>query len=735
MCWLCCGPSLERCSRCTRALYCSRACQAGHFPAHRGACARLACSPLELPEDPRAALAVACAAGSLDGVRSLLEGLSAPAARDLVCAARLPAATAGGGGGGWLAVHCALAHGHPALARLLVESYGADINARSLGGASPGATPMALLLARGWPAIASAALRALRPDCSPSVCPAAGAALRAACASADAAADAPPARALCAALLAAGADAGGADGEGLTPLHLAAARGHVGIMAALLAGGARLPEAGGAQAECAAAAAAAAAAARARSEAAAARAAQREGEAASGSSSEEEAAGRGAGAAAGRAAAAARARAPRAAAPEPPPRPRAWLHPIHCAIAGGRPGAVAALLDAHGTPLGLLQPGSGDSLLHAAARARAPGAAAVLELLLERVAAAKAAAAGGEEAGGEAAAQCERAGALGEAACDEAGALGDAAGALGDDAGALLEEWLPPRGPLAPGRLLEHTNAEGCTPLVAAIACGEGDAALALLRAGASARAAGPRDLAQELPDALACAVAGGSGRLVAALAGAGADLRARNASGDCALAAAAAAGALGPLAALLAAGADARARAPPSGETPLHALAQRSEDGASADAAAPRIRHGGGGAQGGAQGGAEGAQGGAGAGAPHDSAARIACAEALLAAGAEVNARTALGGHTPLWLAAFHGSPRLAACLAAAGGDPTILDDGRNPSLAAADAYAAPALNEGRRAYARSPQIFARECAETAEAIRRAWLGRQGGGVAREAA
>ena len=137
------------------------------------------------------------------------------------------------------------------------------------------------------------------------------------------------------------------------------------------------------------------------------------------------------------------------------------------------------------------------------------------------------------------------------------------------------------------------------------------------------------------------------------------------------------------------------------TGETALHLLAQRSEDGASQD---------------------EQCGGGVG----HDAPARCEVAALLLAAGLDVNARTSLAGHTPVWLAAFHGSRRLAAWLAAHGGDPRIKDDGKNPSLKPADALQAPLLNEARRAYARSPKAFQEECAALTAELRRAWEGRK---------
>jgi ankyrin repeat protein len=323
-----------------------------------------------------------------------------------------------------------------------------------------------------------------------------------------------------------------------------------------------------------------------------------------------------------------------------------WLHPVHCAIRCGHGGLVRELLAVHGVPLALAQPASGDTLLHAAAKC---GHAAVLRVVLAAVAAAPAPAA------------------------------------------ALL---------------LEAVNDAGCTPLVDAIAARQPAAALALLAAGADARARAPPLLAADFPDALALAVGGGSAPLVAALLAAGADAGARNAHGETPLHAASSMGSPGCVAALLAAGADAGALTPGACESPLHLLAQRDEDGASQDAAS--------------------------GGAAHDAADRCAVARLLLGAGAAVNARTALGGHTPVWLAAFHGSPLLACWLVRHGGaDPTLLDAGRNPALVPADAFAAPALNAARAAYAPSPAAFAAACGALVGGLRAAWAEAAAGAAA----
>lgn len=54
----------------------------------------------------------------------------------------------------------------------------------------------------------------------------------------------------------------------------------------------------------------------------------------------------------------------------------------------------------------------------------------------------------------------------------------------------------------------------------------------------------------------------------------------------------------------------------------------------------------------------------------------------ALVACGADVNARQEPGGFTPLHIAAFHADPRLALALLAVGADPSLRDDeGRAPA------------------------------------------------------
>jgi ankyrin repeat protein len=338
----------------------------------------------------------------------------------------------------------------------------------------------------------------------------------------------------------------------------------------------------------------------------------------------------------------------RAEAEEELARRRQWRHPIHVAIAAGHAAVVGRLLRAHRVPLDTALPHTGDTLLHAAV-ARGGPPESLLPVLHELLAARADAMAAG-------------------------GAAGTAAAAL-----------------------LEVENDEGATPLAAAVAASQPAAALVLLEAGASAAARAPLRLRDDLPDALAMAATTGQVGLVQALLARGADANAANDFGETTFMTACVTGRLPVVRALLAHGAEPAASVRGTGETALHLLAGRTEDGASQDAAA--------------------------GGAAHDAPARAEVARLLLAQpGVDVNARTTLGGHTPVWLAAFHGSPRLAAALARHGGDPSVQDDGKNPSLARADALAAPALNEARRAYAASPAAFLAECAATASAVRAAW-------------
>lgn len=348
----------------------------------------------------------------------------------------------------------------------------------------------------------------------------------------------------------------------------------------------------------------------------------------------------------------------RAEAEEELARRRQWRHPIHVAIAAGRSAVVGRLLRAHGVPLDTALPHSGDTLLHAAV-AQGGSPASLLPVLHELLAARADAMAAG-------------------------GAVGAAAAAL-----------------------LEVENGEGATPLAAAVAASQPAAALALLEAGANAAARAPLRLRDDLPDALAMAATMGQLGLVQALLARGADANTANDFGETTFMTACVTGRLPVVRVLLAHGAEPAARVRGTGETALHLLAGRTEDGASQDAAA--------------------------GGAAHDALARAEVARLLLAQpGSDVNARTTLGGHTPVWLAAFHGSPRLAAELARRGGDPSVQDDGKNPSLARADALAAPALNEARRAYAASPAAFQAECASTAAAVRAAWREHQAAAGAR---
>lgn len=647
VCQVCLRDAPHRCARCGHVRYCSPGCQREHWPAHKPHCPELPSAGAALARDAgrsaESKLARLCALGSVPLLRGFLEGLGQPAATEAVRAVALqlpealcprPPSRAGGPGSkaarspreAFSAVHVALAHGHVGLARVLVEDFSGDVDARS----SPhGLTPLLLLLHRGWVGLAAAAVEALRPD--------GGAAAGWGLAPLHTACRLDASGALTAALLRAGASPAALDADGLSPLHHAAAGGHVAALRALLAAGGAFPDPTDEGAR--AMAAAAAEARRRQLEAAGVGGGEGgEDEPPTDSDEDDDVSPSGGPRPIPRDAAAAGfvdGHGDGGGGDRPPPE---WLHPIHCAMTAGRAAAVEALLDAPiSVPLGLVQPTSGDTLLHAAAKC---GHGGVLAAVLARL----------------------------------------------------------PAGPSDARRaLLEAVNDAGCTPLVDAIAARRFDAAAALLGAGAWAGARAPALLAADFPDALAMAVSAGQEGLVEALlAAGGADPNAVNGQGETTFHLACSMGLPRVAGALLRAGADPTATVPGTGETALHLLAQRSEDGASQDAAC--------------------------GGAEHDAPARRQVAELLLAAGVGVNARTAMGGHTPVWLAAFHASPELAVWLVRHGGDPTLPDDGKNPALRPADALQAPALNEARRAYAPSPRAFAEGCAALAARLRGAW-------------
>jgi ankyrin repeat protein len=671
VCALCCAPAAQRCGRCRCARYCSADHQREHWAAHRGACPALAGGgPADgsLPRDTLKRLARLCALGAREALRAELVKLGDDAARAAVAGCAVAPADAGlklppsakrednasaVAGDPYARVPTPReGHGHASTAALLLApGAGGDVNAAST---PSGVTPLMLLLHRGWPAgVTAAVARALKPDVA--VRAADGSTALHVAARTDATGD------VLRALLGA-PDLGGAavvdaeDASGATPLHAAAAAGHLRAVDALLDAGATFPDP---RSERALAMARRADAARAAHLASLKppepQRRQQEGdgqhddddEPASDSDDEDAQRRRDLGALLPRSMRGTTNTATAGAGGDDEEvggggvggggggELRQWAHPIHAAINGGHAGLVTHLLAARGVPVTLLQPTSGDTLLHAAAK------------------------------------------------CGHAGVL-EAVMAAARDGGALPA-------------LLAAPNAAGATPLVDAIAARRYAAAGALLAAGADARAPAPDVRRDELPDALAMAVAAGQAGLVAGLTSAGADPNARNAAGETTFMLACAAGAVGIARALLAAGADARAVVPSTGETALHLLAQRSEDGASADEES-------------------------GAGVGHDAPARRDTAALLLGAGADVNARTTLAGHTPVWLACFHGSPRLAAWLAAHGGDPTIADDGKNPSLAPVDAYGAPPLNEARRAYAHNRDAFAAQCREVVDGVRAGW-------------
>lgn len=514
---------------------------------------------------------------------------------------------------------------------MLVTEFKGDINARS---SAYGATPLLLLLKRGWALLALSAASALQPDAS--LATSWGLApLHIACRQ-------DTTGVLTQRLLACGGDPNAADGDGLSPLHHAAAAGHLQALVALIAAGGAFPDPTD---ETARGMRRAAQAARAKQLAAmrlesADQPQEPEDEPASDSDDEGDTFAGG---------------------PRPIPKdaaaagfvdeqgssgdgdgdraPREWLHPIHCAVTEGRAETVDALISRHGVPLSLTQPTSDDTLLHSAAKC---GHAAVLQVVLKNVAAS------------------------------------------------------PER-----SSLLESLNASGCTPLVDAIATRKFDSALALLEAGANARAAAPPLITSDFPDALAMAVSVAQLPLAEALLARGGDPNSVNSQGETTFHLACSMGLPRIARALLEHGADARADVATTGETALHLLAQRSEDGASQDAEC--------------------------GGADHDAPARREVAQLLLDAGLDVNARTVLAGHTPVWLAAFHGSLALATWLVQHGADPRIKDDGRNPALRPADAFEAPLMNEARRAYSPSERHFKDSCGAFVAKLRKAWESSRG--------
>ena len=557
-------------------------------------------------------------------------------------------------------LHAAMASGNVAIAQLLSTEFGAQlINCSS----SPsGITPIMLLLVRRWPDIAQAALNVLKPDTS-LITSDSVTALNVAVAT-DGSADADLTKGVLSCGASQPATLNAVDKEGYSALHYAAAAGHVAVLDALLSAGACYPDP----------AAPDAVAMRDKAQAVRARhmaslgmdsAEVEDGKDDTGSVGSDDddrddyyitkllpknaskalssSGGGGMGAEGGT---------------NDEDEPRQWLHPIHCAITAGHAQVVRWMLLTSSqqdeltsqhkrvVPLGLVQPTSGDTLLHCAAKS---GHLPVLQAVLE---------------------------ACGLSHCN-----------TGNTA--------------SPGAvLMEAHNDSCCTPLVDAIAAKQYAAALALLEAGADARAPAPPLLGPDLPDALAMAVSVCQLPLVAALLAKGADPNARNAHGETTFMTACSMGRPELVKALLDAGADAKAEVASTGESALHILAQRSEDGASQDEAS--------------------------CGAGHDAPPRRKVAELLLSAGLDVNARTRLAGHTPVWLASFHGSPRLAVWLAGHGGDPRIKDDGKNPSLKPADAYAAPYLNEARRAYSRSQEQFRAECGSLVSELRKAWAAHQ---------
>lgn len=245
---------------------------------------------------------------------------------------------------------------------------------------------------------------------------------------------------------------------------------------------------------------------------------------------------------------------------------------------------------------------------------------------------------------------------------------------------------------------LETRNSAGCTPLLEAVLSGHVATVCGLLRAGANVGVTLPPD-ADEL-DALTLVATSCAPRGVAeALLEAGANPARRNpVTGETALDAAASLGRNDLIEAMLAAAAAAGGPAaaaalasaanPATGETALHALCTGGGDGGGAAADAPE---------------------------------RLAAARALVAAGAVLDARTKLAGQTPLWLACFYGATELAVALAALGADPTLLDDGKNPSLRRVDALHAAAVNEAARARAPTGVDYDATCAGLAARIKSA--------------